>query len=258
MATKRHILLLLLLTCGLVSAAVTRVGTQVIEVETTTGASSETLSLTTVSGTTLILCSSAILANRSFTPVPTWDGNDMTLIRETVTGTSSNHVELGTWGYVSPAATTANAVVNFGNNGEPHWWACSTYSGTLTASVAAATEYLAEVIDNGDPTPAGPTAVYASAGTSGNALYLAGGCIGDDCDPATDDGGFEDVFNQGTGGGSGTNGDTTSFIGFVGAGLPLAVTLTWAVTDDHSSHEIEIIAAAGTQVQLLSHYLSEN
>lgn len=221
--------------------AVTRVGTDSSYFETTTGTNSYDMSHTTPSGASILIVSACMLGNRAFNGVATWDTDDMDLIGETAL-TSSGVPDVGIWGFVSPAAKTANVNVSWTNASEPFWIAAQSFAGTVTTSVPDATN-LVETVTNG----ATSTTVFASGGSSGNALLVVAGAIGDDMDPASNDAGFTEILDQGTGGGSGINADLCCYIAELLSGLPSAVTITWATSDDNSGMLIELVAAsAGT------------
>jgi len=222
--------------------AVSRVGSASFLGESDTPSATGTLSHTVPSGATLLVVSAAMTMNRAFdgATLPTWNGADMTLIRNSASGAGAGDVEISTWGIVSPVATTANVVVTWTNSGQPFWVSAVNYDGTVVSSVAAATNFLTEDIN----TAATATGVHASGGTAGNALILVGAGVGDDMIPASNASSYIEVIENNTGGGAGNASDLACYIADLVDSAPSAITVTWGVTDENNSHHLEIVAAA--------------
>jgi len=221
---------------------VSRVGTASFLPESTTPSSTGTLPHTAPSGTTLLMVSAAMTMNRAFdgATLPTWGGVDMTLVRNSASGTGAGDVEISTWGIVSPVAATADVVVTWTNSGQPFWVSAVNYDGTVVSSVGAAIQFLTEDINN----TATATSVHASGGTAGNGLIFVGAGVGDDMIPASNASSYIEVIENNTGGGEGNANDLACYIADLVDSAPSAITVTWGVTDENNSHHLEIVAAA--------------
>ena len=194
------------------------------------------------SGTTLLIASVFFEADESVTGTVQWSlggGENMTLIDATTSSGSFGDVAMATYGLVNPTsgAGTVTIPVTFNDNSFSN---AINYIGTETASVAAATNFLEEHVNNvGTDTT---TTIFASAGTSGNALYAAAVFFGGDGDPSSNNASFTELFDEATGPGSSS--DTSVNICDLLDSAPSAVTITWADEDQNAGHYIEIVAAA--------------
>jgi hypothetical protein len=202
---------------------------------------------TVSAGTTLLVVAVWSQANE----VPgsngvSWNTSEsLTLVDRLDGGSSgSDDVEVSVFAIVSPTATTANIVVDTGsviNNASAY--AAINITGSVTTSVAAAIQLLSE---SSDLVPENTTSIHASGGDAGNGLFFIGGGIGDDMIPASNDAGFTEILEDNTGGGAGTPADLSAYIAELLDGAPSAITVTWAVTDEHVGGLFEIVAAAAS------------
>jgi hypothetical protein len=221
--------------------AVTQVGSATIDLQSET-TSQASFSHTVGSGTTLLIITVHITADESVTGTPTWNTNeDFTLIDVTTASASDLDTVTYVYGLVDPTATTANIVVNLTTSSEMLGVVAVNYSGTETASVAAATNFLSE--DVNDSAAETNVSVHASAGNSGNALFMAATGKGADLSPASQTVGntFTEICDEPTNGSA--TADVAIWVGHLLNNAPSAITLTWALTDSNASTYIEIVAA---------------
>ena len=192
-------------------------------------------------GSTLLIVSTFYEAAETVTATPSWSGNgtpqDLTLIDATTSSGNSADMAMETWALINPTAEVGGSVTVTHSENDNFITTATNYLGTNTVSVAAATNFLAEDVND---TATGST-VFGSAGTTGNTLYFAAGFKGDDgvdgdVAPPTS---FFEIFEGASG--TSANADIAAYVcDFIG-GAAAAATLTWAVTDENSGHYIEIV-----------------
>ena len=217
--------------------APTRVGTETIQ-NGSTSRSAESFSHTTTADTDILLVCVFIEGNEAVSGTPTFDGNDLTLIRDTGSTGAAADVRAYVYGQLAPGAVTGTLAVSFTSTVNPDAVVCINYKDTDSASIAAATNFINEDIN----TTASSTGVHSSGGSSGNTLLVAGAGQGNDMQHASVDNSFAEVWDEQTGISSSQD------FGHIGAelttGLPSAVTITYGATDQNTSVLIELVAAA--------------
>jgi hypothetical protein len=205
------------------------------------GGTDASVSHTVDSGTTLLIVSIGRRADQTISGDVTWNTTEtMTLIDETTRSGSGGDNVVSTYGLVSPTATTATVSVTTGGAAGSKVSSAVNYIGTVTSSVAAATNFLEEDVNNSPSA----TLVFASNGTSGNALYVAAAGHGGDMDPAASS---SSVYNElvDVASGADTNDDTAGWVGDLLNSAPAGTTITWNATDESAGHHLEIVAAGG-------------
>ncbi len=214
--------------------AITRVGTETIN-NSSSSRDPASFSHTTTADTDLLLVCVLIEGNEAVNGTPTFDGNDLTLIRDTGSTGSNGDVRVYVYGMVSPGAVTGTVSVDFTSSVNPSAVACINYKGTDTITVGLATNFINEDVN----TSGTSTGVHASGGTSGNALFVVGCGQGADMQPASVDNSFVEVWDQQTGT------SNSSDFGHIGAeklsSIPSAVTITYGATDENTSVLIELL-----------------
>jgi len=175
----------------------------------------------------------------------------LTLISDTgSTGNNSNTRTL-VYGLVSPgeiAAANCRTDVQFSANPIASIWI--NFSGTLTSSVAAATNEVSK-----DTAGSGATSVLASGGSSGNALLAWGAAQSSASAPSSVDNSFVERADGVT---AATGSDLAYHLSTLLTGLPSAATITWNQTSQNSANLIEIVdsggAAGGVVQPAMYHY----
>ena len=223
-------------------AAITRGATLSSNSRTATGTDASTTHTVDV-GTTLLIVSTFYEAAETVTATPSWSGNgtpqDLTLIDATTSSGNSADMAMETWALINPTAEVGGSVTVTHSENDNFITTATNYLGTNTVSVAAATNFLAEDVND---TATGST-VFSSAGNAGNALYFAAGFKGDDgvdgdVAPPTS---FFEIFEGASG--TSANADIAAYVCDLLDGAPSAATLTWAVTDENSGHYLELVKA---------------
>lgn len=172
------------------------------------------------------------------TSVPQWSlggGENMTLIDETTPSGANSEVHTYTYGLVNPTAGAGTVSVDFSKTDN----CCASavnYLGTETASVAAATSFLNEDVNDTNTS----TTVLSSGGSAGNYVYAAATFKGGEGTPASGTNLTEVAdFESGT-----ENSPTTDTSLWIGDGAaPDSCTITWSATKRNAGHLIEIVAA---------------
>ena len=186
-----------------------------------------TFSHTTTSDTDLLTVSFGITANETVVGV-TFDGNALTLIHATTPSGNNRDVYMLTYGIVSPGAKTATVSIDFGNSAAVNT-ICHNWTDVDTASVAAATNFIDDAVNNGGSS----TAILSSGGTSGNTLYAIGGHF--TTSSATWASAAFTEIGEYPGGVDMVDGEYTS--------PPAGTTITWTSADENAAILIEIVAA---------------
>jgi hypothetical protein len=201
-------------------------------------------------GTTLTLVSFGLEAGENVVGTPEWSlggGEPLTLVHATTASGSNGDVRVYTYGLINPTAGSGTVDIVISTT-DTVWSTAVNYLGTVATSVADATNFLQEKVNNS--TAAG-TVFTPAAGSAGNALYAACTFKGGDGDPASNRLGsatFNDIFNGATGI-SGTS-DQAYYVIDLLDGAPSAVTVDWNAVDENAGHYIEIVAAAGAGATL--------
>lgn len=234
------LLVLLLLSLDAV-AAVTRGATVSTNMDSADPVTDATISHTVDSGTTLLVISVCTKAESSVSGTPQWSlggGENLTLIDATTSSGLTGDQATEVWGLVSPTSGSGSVSITIGSTDNVGVTAVN-YIGTVTSSVGDATNFLSEDVNDSATT----TSVHASAGTSGNALYLSGCFRGEDGNPTSNNASFNEVVETITGTENNTN-DSSIYIADLLDAAPSAITATWSADDENASTYIEIVAAA--------------
>jgi hypothetical protein len=196
--------------------------------------------ITVPANTSLMLCAALRTGNEVESAV-SWNTSEaLTQIYED-TATSSTDAGLSIWGIVDPTATTADIVFSTSTGDWDNYSAftCYAWAGTVTTSVAAATNVGTAVEDKAGSTSA--CAIASSEGTAGNINVLYGTAFGNDMQPASNDVSFTELLDASDGGG---NSDGAYYVAYGDA--PSQPTLSWATTDENLCVQVEILAAPST------------
>ena len=198
-------------------------------------------STTVDASTTLLVLFISCEAGESVTDTPAFNTSEnFTLIHATTESGSNADVRTYLYGLVSPTVTTAN--ITFTLSATDTCFSCAlNYIGTVSSSVANATNFLSEDVNNA----AGETSttVHASAGNSGNALLMGGAFKSGHGDPASNASSFTEIYDAATG--TADFSDLSYYVAELLNSAPSAITVTWATTDSNVGNYIEIVAAAG-------------
>jgi hypothetical protein len=166
-------------------------------------------------------------------------GENLTLVDATTSSGNPNDMALATYALVNPTAGAGTVTVTHTSNDNAITTAVN-YIGTETSSVAAATNFLEEDVNDAITN----TTVFASAGTAGNCLYAAGCFKGGDGSGITVPTGFFELFDGASG--ASATADISGYACDELDGAPSACTWTWAATDENAGHYLEIVAASAS------------
>ncbi len=222
--------------------SVTR-GATISDTKITATTTDGSIAHTVDSGTDLLLVYIGTEGGEAISGTPQWSlGGNLTLIDQF--GASGNAGDcIGYWyGLVSPASGAGTVTITFTSNVNPAWTAAINYIGVDTASVAAATNFLSEDVND----TATSTAVHASAGTAGNALIFGGHGQGEDMNPSSNATGFTEVFDTQTG--TSKTADFACNISELLDSAPAAITVTWGASDENTSGYIELVIPRRTVI----------
>ena len=203
---------------------------------------------TVTADTSLLLVHITMPATVDVTVVPAWSGSNFTLIKQTTSSGSAGDMHTYSYGLVSPAIETGDITYTVDSTSSVVS-ASTSWSGTVSTSVANAVTYLNEAVNN----TASTTSVIGSAGTSGRTLLIWGGFDGADGDPATVTVGFDKIDG-------GDVGAISYYMAQKIAGAPAAATITWAVSDENAAQLLELIPEAdlATQADVVAAALAYN
>lgn len=224
--------------------AIAREGTATSDwISSTAPETDPTHSHTTSASTSILLVPVGLRADYSNNVVAvTYDSVGLTLIGQSTSSDDTSDTWIALYGMVSPGGKTANIVLD--TDAAVHGCiAAFNYSGTETASVAAATNSLEFDKDDSSTTN---LKAFGSQGTAGHTM-VGGFCIRgtDDQDPIAVDNSFSDVIEPG----AGEAGEAASFVMLIAdklAGAASAVTFTGAGgNDEWAAGLIELVPAAG-------------
>ena len=220
--------------------AITRGATVSTAGQTTGSSTSNDITHTVDTGTTLLIVTVGLEAGETMSAVPQWSlggGENTTLINQTTSSGDNADQHNYVYGLVNPTAGAGTVSVDFTTT--DNCVACAVnYLGTETASVAAATNFDNE--DVNDATSA--TTVLASGGSAPNWVLACANFRGADGTPASSGSdAFTELADFESGGG-GTSTDTSMWVGDKAA--PAGTTITWSETDENAGQLIEIVAAA--------------
>lgn len=217
---------------------VTRVGTETDGDSSALAITAISFSHTVPSGASLLLLAVQMQGDETISALPTWDGDDFSLIHDTgVQGAGDHHSWL--YGFIATAAKTATIAFNT-SVADYHGVGAVNFAGTKTASVADAVNFLSEDVNNTNT----DTNVHASAGNAGNALIVMAGWRGGDITPSTVDNSFNEIYDRATG--SAPAVDTAHMMAELLDAAPSAVTVTMGGSDQNAGIFIELIVADNT------------
>jgi hypothetical protein len=190
--------------------------------------------------------------NETVNAAPVWSGDEtMTLIREpTLTSPASNDSKVYVWGLVNPTAETGTLDISNISSSRSFQSVAVNYIGTETSSVAAATNFLSEDINQDGQGGASSTSVHASGGTAGNALVLMAGAESRDSYPVSNNASFNEVYENFTG--SSDTSDTVGYVADLLDGAPSAITVTWNKTDSNTSVYFEVVVESAITITSVS------
>ena len=241
----RHSLLLLLL-ASTAHGAVSQLGSTSSLAESN-DSNTVTLSSHVVTASTdlLVVCAGTRNGPQVVTGID-WNTSEALTEISSNSPTDGNDPSISVWGIVSPTATTADVVVTVTSSSSWRFASATNYDGVDNGTVAAATNSL-EVVD--DPTGSDATTIFASGGTSGNALAFCASMIGGDADPVSNNASFVELHEEQTGALTG-NGDAVAYAGHLLDAAPTGVTITWAKSDEDAGLYYEIVAAGAGNTSL--------
>ena len=221
--------------------AIVEVGTRSIEVSTdAAGNVTENNTVHTVgAGTDFLLALIAFEGNEAINPVAgcTWLGTDLTEIDDTGSTADNSDLRIYAYGMVSPEVGSGNAGTKYQYTGAPAVSVWMNFTGTATASVAAATN----AISNVSNTSVTSTSVLSSGGTAGNSLIVFGAAQTSYMNPASVGGSFTTLFDYTTASGAAEFAYHLST--YYGISAATAATITWASSNENAAVMIELVAA---------------
>jgi len=196
---------------------------------------------TTTSDTDLLLAFIGFEGNEAINPTTgcQYDGVDLTQIGDSGSTGDNSDIRIYTYGMVSPGANTANGRTAYQYSGAPAVSVWMNFSGTDTASVAAATNYIDDVVN----TTITSTSVLSSGGTSGNSLMVFGMAQTSFMAGASINASFTEILDGQTG--SGTS-ECAYYLASLFGGAPAGPTITWGSTNENSAVLIELVEAGLT------------
>ena len=171
---------------------------------------------------------------------PTFNSTSLTLISSQSTTGDNADTKMWVYGMVSPGAVTDSVAVDFSGTSSVGGISAVNIGGTVTTSVADATNEIANVQN----TSASATCVLASGGSSGNGLIA--GFVGQDGDsnPMTWSDSFIELRDEDTGTGSQAS-SLGIGVAYKLSGLPSGTTVTPGISEENSCILVELVAAAG-------------
>ena len=229
--------------------AVTRVGTESLDVWTASQ-QSHSFSHTVPVGCDLLIVCAGVQASASVSGTPSWNANNLTLINQTTSSGLNTDCNNFVWGLISPSNATGTMALSWNSARDASWCACINFAGNVTTSVAAATNFVTEDVNDAAST----TSVHASGGSSGNALLFTGNHFWGAGSPATNNASFTEIYDTDTG--DTTVNDFACYIAELLSGLPSAITVTWGNSNENASQLIELVSGTNT-VPMLPKMLNE-
>ncbi len=218
------------------------IGTITSAVRSFTGTDAGVYDHTVDADTTLLIFSTHNEATESVTGGPQWSragGQNLTLIRLSDTSSSSSDVFVATYALLNPDPGLGDVTCTHSSNDNRLSVAVNFSGTTNTGAVTDVVTYLEEIIHN----TASATSVFSSAGTAGNALYLAGTLrTGITAPIATNNASFATAFDDNSGATGGA--DNSAYDVYLLDNAPQGPTITWGTTEESAAHYLEIEAAA--------------
>ena len=204
--------------------------------------SSISFSHTCDTGTELLIVKFQMRATESISGTPTFNGDNLTLIRDTGSG-GVQTPRIYVYGRVNPDITTGTVSATLDSGAAPRCWSASNWQDVDTTSVAAATNFIDDTVNT-----SGSSTVLASGGSDGNILLAFGGFRGADGDPV---GWSSATFNEDFEESSGTSNSNSQICAEADYDtLPSGTTIGWSASDDNAGVLIEIVAAPGADVDI--------
>lgn len=209
----------------------------------TTSASLSTscdISHTVDANTTLLVLCVQMEAIETISGTPAWNTSEnLTLINATTASGSGMDMRTYAYALVDPTETSATLSVSTTQTDNISAFAVN-YLGTDTTDVATATNFIDE--DVNDSTEETNTTETNSGGSSGNALVFCGAMKGGDAEPASNNAGFAELFDDATGIDVST--DHGYYMADLLSGAPSGIQVTWSVTDSNAGQTIELVKEA--------------
>ena len=205
------------------------------------------ISHTVDSGTTLLLVSMHMFADASVSGTPSWSlggGENLTLVRSSTSSGLAGDQHTEVWGLVNPTSGSGTVSITITAFSDAGYSTAVNYIGTETASVAAATNYLSETVNDSETS----STAFSSAGTSGNCLYVAANAKGADMGPASNASSFTELFDEETGGSS-SSVDLWAYVADLLNSAPSAVTVSWdgvGAPDENCGIYVEVVASTAS------------
>jgi hypothetical protein len=195
-------------------------------------------------GTDFLLALIAFEGNEAINPTTgcQWLGVDLTEIDDTGSTGDNSDCRIYAYGMVSPTAGSGNARTAYQYSGAPAVSVWMNFTGTATASVAAATN----AISNVSNTSPASTSVLASGGTAGNTLIAFGAAQNSGLSPASINGSFSELLDTTTASGTAEFAYyLATYYAISGAEGP---TITWASSNENAAVLVELVAAGITSL----------
>jgi len=208
---------------------------------------------TTTNDTDLLLCLQAIEGNEDphATDFCSFDGDDLTLIRDTGSTGDNGDIRLLAYGMVSPDAKTATGSMQTAFSAFPMLAVWINIAGVLTSSVADATNFISEDVN----TAVSPSSILTSGGSAGNGLIAWGVAQASSMSPSLFDSGFTEILDAVT---SATSNDFAYNLARSWSGAPSGTTVDWTGTNENAAILIELVAAtSGIVAHAASHYRNQ-
>jgi len=203
-------------------------------------------------GTTLLVVTVTQDANESISIAPAGNTTEtLSIIDATTNDTSSGgDKKITTYGRVNPSPGIANITFTQTTDAHTHSTAVN-YLGTINSSVADATNFLSEDVNNSLTTT---TVLPSGSATTGSTLFAVACAYGADGSPVTTGGaGFFQIANGETGGGS-TSQDESFYVGDKIGGAPDSIIIDWAggFSDENCGHLLEILPEGSSSSSSIS------
>jgi len=232
-------------------------GATISQTKITAATSSGDISHTVDTETTLLIVYIGLEAGEDVSGTPQWSlggGENLTLIHETTASGSNNDCRSFFFGLINPTAGAGTVTINFTSNVNPGWTCAVNYLNTVSTSVAAATNFLDDDVND---TGTSQFRYTTSLGTISNALVCGGHAQGQDTSPMAPNQAFTEVFDTTTG--PSNSADFGVWFGELFSELPSGLTVNMSATDENCSIIIELVAifVPATQNPALTRFKSK-
>lgn len=245
-AFSRFCTVLVLFFAAIAQGAPSIVGTSSSCTTTDTLQTSCNISHTVPSGTTLLYLTISVEAEESVTATPTWNtSQNFTLVHQTTDSTSNADVTNYVYALVNPNVTSSTITVSTSQTDNISAFAVN-WNGTETGSVAAATNYIGEEVNNSAAET--NTTEISSGGSTGNMLVFSGARkAGTGAACASNNAGFTELFDGATG--IDATADHCYYVAYGAA--PSGIIVTWNATDSNAGQLVELVAASASSNSIL-------